>query len=275
LAEKTARNALHNHTTLIVLFFNFIILTIDLPLLMNYYNRKAYVPFNPAICLVNQFVDYGIWYGTIMTMLWLSIERHILIFHSNLVRTARGRWLFHYIPLVLFTLYAPVFYFYLIFIYPCEHQYSATAYVCGGPWYACTFSPSLMWFRAIFHGIVPIMLIIGFTGGLLLRVIIQKRNLQRANGWRKNRKMILQFIAISFIYIIFDGPVTIINTMKRLGITYSNTNFVPFLSLMEYVPSILMSYAIVITLPKLKQKLRMLIFCQPNRQIVHPINPQT
>ena len=153
LAGKTARKALHNHTTLVVVLFNFIILTIDLPLLMNYYSKKTYVPFNPAICLVNQFVDYGLWYGAVMTMLWLSIEQHILIFHSNLIRTARGCWLFHYIPLALFSLYAPIIYFYLIFIYLCEHQYNATAYVCGG---------------------------------LLLRVIVQKCNLKRANGWRKN-----------------------------------------------------------------------------------------
>ncbi|CAF4176479.1 unnamed protein product, partial [Adineta steineri] len=105
--------------------------------------RGVYIPFTPAVCLVHQFVNYGIWYAAIFSMIWLSLERHILIFHSSLTRTARGRCLFHYIPLAIFALYAPVFYFYITFIYPCERMYDAYTLVCGGPYYTCSFPQSL------------------------------------------------------------------------------------------------------------------------------------
>ncbi|CAF4181635.1 unnamed protein product, partial [Adineta steineri] len=117
--------------------------TANMPLILSFMQRGVYIPFTPAVCLVHQFVNYGIWYAAIFSMIWLSLERHILIFHSSLTRTARGRCLFHYIPLAIFALYAPVFYFYITFIYPCERMYDAYTLVCGGPYYTCSFTQSL------------------------------------------------------------------------------------------------------------------------------------
>ncbi|UJR16730.1 hypothetical protein I4U23_003630 [Adineta vaga] len=268
LARKAARKTLYNHSTIVVLLFNFISLTIGLPLIINYSRRGFYVPFNPAICYFHQFVDYGIWYGAIITMVWLSLERHILIFHSNLVSTARGRLIFHYIPLACVSLYSPIFYFCIIFIRSCEHNLDATSFLCGGPWYRCPVPASLSWYMAVCHDIAPIPLIIVISGCLLIRVVVQKHRLQRANGWRQNRKMILQFIFIAATYIIFDLPLVTLTVMRRFGITNFGTNVSTFISPMANTPAIVISYATVITLPDLKQKLRMLIFYKPTQRHV-------
>jgi hypothetical protein len=50
-------------------------------------------------------------------MAWLAIERHILIFHDRWVSNRRGRFLFHYLPLIILVTYILVFYSIAIFTY--------------------------------------------------------------------------------------------------------------------------------------------------------------
>ncbi|CAF4289899.1 unnamed protein product, partial [Adineta steineri] len=97
-------------------------------------------------------------------------------------------------------------------------------------------------------------------GTLLIRVILQKHRLQCGNDWRHNRKIILQFIFIAATYIIFDVPLVTLKFMRRFRITDYGTNVSTFLSPMTNVLAIIISYATVITLPDLKQKLRKLVF---------------
>ncbi|CAF1113505.1 unnamed protein product [Adineta steineri] len=246
-----------------------------MPLILSFMKRGVYIPFTPAVCLVHQFVNYGIWYAAIFSMIWLSLERHILIFHSSFTRTARGRCLFHYIPLAIFALYAPVFYFYITFIYPCERMYDAYTLVCGGPYYTCSFTQSLHWYVTIFHSSLPVPLIVIISGNLLVRVIIQKRRLQRGNAWRQNRKMILQFVFISATFIILDLPLSIDNILRRIGVASAGTNIDLIVNQMSNVPAMVLPYATAITLHKLKQKLRIVIFCKPTPHNVNPSNRQT
>ncbi|CAF4378552.1 unnamed protein product [Adineta steineri] len=85
LTNKRSRQSLHNHVTLILLFYNFLQLILDLPMTMGYSRLGFVSPFSHSLCLLWQFINFGIWYGGIFLMFWTSIERHILIFHSNLV----------------------------------------------------------------------------------------------------------------------------------------------------------------------------------------------
>ncbi|CAF1264454.1 unnamed protein product [Adineta ricciae] len=259
LAKKAARTTLCNHSPLVVLIFSFINLIIDLPLQMSYYRRGFYLPFNPAICLVHRLVDYGMWYGAIIAMLWLSFERHLLIFHSNLVRTARGRLVFHY---------APVIYFCLLFLRPCEQKYNAYIFLCGGPFDKCPLSSALSWYLVIAHDIVPVPLIVILSGNLLVRVIVQKRRLQHGNSWRQNRKMMMQFMFLSVVYIIFILPFAIVRLLITVGITNFNTNVSFFLFNMTNVLSIVISYAMAVSLPNLRQKLRTLVCQKPTEENV-------
>ncbi|CAF0895397.1 unnamed protein product [Adineta steineri] len=237
---------------------------------MNYLRLGFITPLTAAFCLINQFLVYGIWYGASFSMVWISIERHILIFHSSRVATARGRLLFHYIPLMLFSLYAPILYAYLIFVYPCERIYDGTQTLCGDACFWGSISDSFSQYMSIAHDIMPIVIIVVFGAALLLRIVIQKRRLRQVNEWRKYRKMIIQFIFISITFVIFNLPYTVIYFGKSLGFSSFGINVIRYFLPLTNVPSIAMPYATVITLPGLKQKLFALIICKAKQNTIHP-----
>ena len=270
LATRVARNMLHNHAIILILIYNFMTLTIDIPMTMDYW-RWGTPRLIPALCLLHQYVDYGIWYGAVFLMLWTSIERHILIFHSMRVATPRGRLLFHYIPLAVFSLYAPILFLYLIFIYPCTHVFVARNELCGAPCYYRSVPGWFIWYDSIFNYIIPILLIVVFGVALLLRVIIQKRRLRQGIEWGQHRKMILQLILVSSCYLIFDLPFIFIYIMQWCGIpTLSSANVSAYISPLTHVPAMILPYATLVTLVGVKEKLRALVTCRYNRQAIAP-----
>ena len=271
LFGRTARKALSNHVIVLILTFNFMSITIDLSMTMDFMRRGTVRSLNPALCLLHQYMAYGIWYGALFLILWASIERHILIFHSKLVSTARGRLLFHYIPLVFSSLYAPILYFYLIVFYPCENVFVATSALCGGPCFFREMPAWFIWYDSFVHFIIPIFLIIVFGVLLLVRVLAQKRRLQQTVTWHQNRKMIVQLILVSSSYLVFCLPYFIITLVQSLGFPRFGSNVIkPYITQMTYVPVIVVPYATLITLSGLNQKLRSLTNCRGNRRTIAP-----
>ena len=271
LAGKKARKALSNHAIVLILIFNLMVLTIDLSMTMDFMRRGIVGSLTPALCLLHQYVTFGVWNGALSLMLWTSIERHILIFHSKLVSTARGRLLFHYMPLLFSALYVPILYFYLIVLYPCENVFVATNALCGGPCFFKEMPTWFIWYDSFVHFIIPIFLIIVFGVLLLVRVIAQKRRLQRTVTWHKNRKMIVQLILVSSSYLVFSLPYCIITLVQSLGSPSFGSDVIsPYIAQMTYVPAIVVPYATLVTLSGLKQKLRSLTTCRGNRRTIDP-----
>ena len=269
LASKTARKALFNHAIVLILTFNLMSLTIDLSMTMDFMRRGIVGSLTPALCLSHQYMAFGIWYGALSVMLWTSIERHVLIFHSKLVSTVRGRLVFHYIPLVFFSLYAPILYFYLIFLYPCENVFVATNALCGGPCFFSKMPAWFIWYDSFVHFIIPIFLIIVLGVLLLIRVLAQKRRLQQTVTWHQNRKMIVQLMLVSSSYLVFCLPYFIITLVQSLGFPSFGSNIIfPYIAQMTYVPAIVVPYAALATLSGLKQKLRSLTTFRGNRRAI-------
>jgi hypothetical protein len=264
--RKVSRKKLQNHAIFVLLIFNFI-LTIDLSLTLDYIRLGYRSLFNPVICLLHAYVSYGIWYGGVFLMLWVSIERHILIFHSTLVATARGRFLFHYVPLVVFSLYGPILYLYLIVLCHCHRIYNPLKNLCNAICYQSIVPAWYDLFESLANYVIPIILIAVFSISLIVRVIMQKRRLQQTGGWRRYRKMMNQLILISLIYLVFDLPYVIITIVQLSGIpTFASNIISPYIAYLTYVPPIVLPYATLLTLSELKQKLRALIVCKINRR---------
>jgi hypothetical protein len=250
LARKSTRRALHNHVIILMLFFNFIDLTIDLSMTMSY-SRLGFVSlFSPTLCLIWQFVDYGIWYGCISLMFWASVERHILVFHWDFIRTRRGRILVHYIPLSFFSLYTPMLYFYLIILYPCDRVFISTSIRCGP---VCYLNVAPIWFiyyDSLANYTVPILLIAIFSIVLILRFLQQKDRLKEATRWRQCRKMIVQLALVSITYLVFDLPYIIIIIVQSSGYpSFGSAIITPYISRLVYVPAIVLPYATLLSLP--------------------------
>ena len=270
LAHKSTRRALHNHVIILLLLFNFIDLTIDVSMTMNYSLRGVVAPFSPMICLIWQFVDYGIWYGSISLMFWATVERHILVFYSQVTRTKRGRLFAHYIPLSFFSLYTPLLYFYLIFIHPCDRIFLDTSVRCGPLCYMYIAPIWFIYYDSLANYIIPILLIAAFSTVLILRFLKQKRRLKEPIRWRQGRKMIIQLTLVSIAYLVFDLPYILIVIIQSSGYPdFASDILTPYISRLVYVPSIVLPYATLLSLPRIKQKFQELfIWRRLNRQFM-------
>ncbi|CAF1159525.1 unnamed protein product [Adineta steineri] len=198
--KRTQRHALHNHTILVILIFNLPIQLIDITFYLIFLSYDSVQPSQPLVCLLWWFADDGCYAGGLVLMAWLAIERHILIFHDRLLLNRRGRFLFHYLPLIIIVTYLLLFYLIVVFLLPCENNYLYTALVCGqSPCYE-SYGILGMW-EFILHAATPILLEGIASIALLLRVQIQKRRLRQSNQWRKQRRMIIQLLLVTTINI--------------------------------------------------------------------------
>ncbi|CAF1210532.1 unnamed protein product [Adineta steineri] len=206
IMNRTQRHALHNHTILLLLIFYLPIQLIDITFYLIFFSYDSIQPSQPLVCLLWWFVDYCFYVGGIVLMAWLAIERHILIFYDRLLLNRRGRFLFHYLPLIIIVTYILLFYLIVIFLLPCENNYLYTVLVCGSsPCYE-SYGILGMW-EFILHAATPVLLEGIASIALLLRVQIQRRRLRQSNQWRKQRRMIIQLLLV---------------TTLNIGINFSN-----------------------------------------------------
>ncbi|CAF0739487.1 unnamed protein product [Adineta steineri] len=236
------------------------------------FNRLGYVSvFNPVLCRIWQFIDHGIWYGAVSVMFWASFERHILIFHPRLVATKRRRLFIHYIPLAFFSLYTPMLFFYLIFLYSCGQTFAATEVRCG---IICLYKValnSLQLYDSYVDNVLPVLLIGIFSITLLFRFIRQRQRMKQAVTWRHCRKMTLQLVLVSAAYNICDLPSIIVSIIHLSGYpNFASYIWSPYLTRLTFVPSIIVPFAILLTLPGLKQKLWPLCIWKRNRRVIVP-----
>ena len=150
-------------------------------------------------------------------MCWLSIERHILIFHDGWVASRRGRFLYHYLPLIRMVAYTTFFYGTAIFFIPCQNNYQYTVPVCGAsPCYE-DYGIQGMW-EFIVNASIPIGLEGMVTVALVLRVLWQRRRLRQSSQWRKQRRMMIQLFLVSGLNVSLNLPIQLIPLAHLLGL---------------------------------------------------------
>lgn len=262
LADRRLRSLLQNHVIIVVLIFTFFLLVIDVPNYMTLFRLEYVWPSTPFNCYAWLYVDIVGYYGLGMLMAWASIERHILVFHHRWLNSKRKRMFIHYLPLAGVTLYPCIFYTIFIFFVPCEHTLDYTQYVCAG---ACAYSiEALAMFDGFFHGDLPTLLIVLFNVLLVIRVAKQKRRLHQQVQWRRHRRMILQLLACSALFIIFNLPLVCIYIAQAFGVQYGATGqFELFLYFMAYFIILWMPFVCLGSSPEILAKLKRKIRTQP------------
>ena len=254
VTRRALYGALYNHVVIVNLFLNFLVLLIDILCHLIFLRLGKLVPSTKAMCLLWQYLDYGFWYGDLSLKFWASIERHLLIFHSALISTDRRRLLLHYAPLAFFSLYCPLVYAYLIFIFPTEDQSDYTLTFCGGPFFYLTIPGWFFWYESIGHYIMPIFLAILITAALPLRVFLQKSRLRVNTRWRQYRKMTVQLLSMIALYV-FDLPYILVTIVRWLGyLDFGTSVQAPYFYYCVYVPIVLFPYAVIGSVPNLKQQ---------------------
>jgi hypothetical protein len=124
-------------------------------------------------------------------------------------------------------------------------------------------------YDAIMNFIIPILLIIIFNILLLLRYINQKRRLQRAIQWRQCRKMVIQILLISNLFLIFYLPLLILVAAHLCGLPPEiGGDAQLYAFFLAYFIGLLSPYVCLASLPEVwkKVKVRPEILIRPQQQ---------
>jgi len=240
------------------------------PWMLYYYKHRNDWQRSYIFCSIWGFIDWGLYITQSILFAWASIERHILIFHDGLVSTRKKRFFVHYLPLIVLLPYCLIFYSIIYYFPPCKNFFNDLDMICVR---SCLFQDNAvinMW-ETIAHQILPTLIIIIFSIALLLRVLRQKHRIHHVIQWRKHRKMTIQLLSISFLYLVFSFPNTIMVLMYICGLTEQIGGeaqlYVEFFS---YLVILLFPFVCILPLPELQKKIMKILHLQRRGRSIHP-----
>lgn len=249
--NPAARLKRHHHSWLVLLAMNFIQLILDLPIAISFYYRGQLWPESNAFCAWWVWLSFSSDTGALFLLVWISIERHLLIFHSHVI--TQRRWMKHILhipPLVICTIWAPIVYFILVVLStPCIPLWDFTQLLCGAPCYTYTgFNGT---YDFVFNVCVPLSINILINLILIVRVIKNKMSHQPRINWRRHRKMILQFWAISTLHIALWFPLVSVSLIQiTVNPSFMADKYTTLEYVLYYMP-LLLPLTCLIAMPKL------------------------
>lgn len=268
LTDRTLRRALNNHVIIVLLIVGLIDELTNIPwTLYNDHNRSP---------LIKSYVFYSIWtyinlgFNALQVELfaWATIERHILIFHSQWLATRNKRFFLHYFPIAAIIIYYLI-YFSFVFFYPfCQSSF--IAFLDGSFHIPCVFSHTVFGvYDLVIHQFLPTIIIVFFSMALLIRVIVQKNRLRGGVQWRKHKKMIIQLLSISTVYIIFNVPWVMVIFAYQNGLPDDVAEFaLTYAGFLYYFVIFLFPFVCCLSLSELRSKAEeKLLFWRPTRRV--------
>ncbi|CAF3360585.1 unnamed protein product [Rotaria sp. Silwood2] len=271
IINRTLRQALHNHVIFLLLFINLIVQLTSIPWILNYYRLGNVWPQNPLFCLTWIFIDEALYITTTILFAWATIERHILIFHDQLVSTKYKFIFFHYLPIVIILLYCISYNIIAIILPPCENKFDYTQLVCGYP--LCYYEfPFVATWDVVVNDIIPTIIIIFSSIALLLRVVYQKYRMRRPIRWRNHRKMTIQLISISVLYLILYIPKMLMEFIYICGISEDfGADFMSYAEFFAYYGIVFLPFVCTGSMPELKSSIKKIFpYWQQQTRIVGP-----
>ncbi|CAF1544487.1 unnamed protein product [Adineta ricciae] len=216
--EKSFRTNLNHHVFLLILINVLLIELIDVPNYLTFLRLNFVWPQLSINCYLWWFITYGNYSSIGILMGWASIEKHIFIFHSQLLNTKKKRILYHYLPLLMIMFYTSIFYIICIFFASCEPVFDYNSSWCYTPCY--TRIENLSRYDILMNTILPIFIIISSDVFLFIRVIKQRQSLHQEIQWYKYKRMIIQISLCSFLFLAFQIPTMCYNFAQTFGLKY-------------------------------------------------------
>ncbi|CAF1044914.1 unnamed protein product [Adineta ricciae] len=272
LFDRTLRLALNNHAIIVLLIICLICQITIYPWMLQFYWLDDFWERSLFFCTLWQFLDWGLYVTQTVLFAWATIERHILIFHHKWMATKFNRFFIHYLPLTLLLLYCLLFYIILDFFPACENFYLEGDMICV---FVCAFYVyDLYMYETIAHQLIPVFTIVIFSIILLLRTFFFKWRMRQPIQWRKYRKLAIQVLSISLIYLLFSFPFALITLLYLLGWTYSVYGAVlPFANFCSYLSILLFPFVTLASLPTLRRRVKNML--PPYRKFVRAIAART
>ena len=272
LSDRALRRALHNHVIIVLLILGLIYELTDIPfILRNDFSEEPWQA-SPAFYLFWVFFDYAMYSLQIALFAWASIERHILIFHESWVSTSKRRICLHYLPIMVIIVYYLIYYAIVHFVPQCENSFDG--FLTGSVFIPCSFDRSFLgiW-DLIVHQVIPTVIIIIFCLALLLRVVCQKIRMRQQVHWRKYRKMTIQLLSISTIYMVFNAPWILTIFAYQYGLSEDIAIVIlKYTGFLFYYVIFLFPFVCCLSLSELRSKFMRVILCGHNQLRVHPIS---
>jgi len=267
LSDRSLRQSLNNHFIIILLWNGLVYELIDVPLMLHFYLLGYDWTLTPIVFHFWPFIDYLCYTTEILVFAWASIERHILVFRHRWVSTKKKRYFIHYFPLLILPIYCFVYYSVTI-LYPSCENLNDQSTVNGVPIPCIFFDPIIGTWETTCHQIIPTFTIIIFNVALFIRILWKKTGLHRAIQWRKQRKMIIQLLPISILYLVFNFPWIIIQFCALIGLPMSNAISIYYYSLFLAIYIIfLFPFVCCGSLHEIRKKLKKFFFCERRIQV--------
>ncbi|CAF1463180.1 unnamed protein product [Adineta steineri] len=254
VGSRALRTALNNHVIIVLLFYTLIAQIICIAWQSHFLRTGTVLISTPAFCYAWIFTSGWLYVSIYYLMAWVSIERHILIFHSKYLTTKFKRLFFHYFPLMFCILWPLSFYSFVYIIIPCNGPFLYNVIFCAR--FTCLSNlngASLI--ENFVHQLGTTFITLIFNVTLFIRVVFYRQNAGRMLEWRKYKKMAIQLFSLCGLYLGFQLPGMILNTAYTLGMPRNIASDVYYdsvfcaLTVIQFMPM-----ACAMSLPNLRMK---------------------
>ncbi|CAF4173385.1 unnamed protein product [Adineta steineri] len=257
-----------NHFIFVLLITSFIQVTTELSMVESYLRTGIVQPSNNSYCLFFNWYEFSLNGISLFVMFWATIERHILIFTRSIYQIRWKFIVFHYLPLSIATLYTPIFYGYVIFIYNCTNNWDYYELLCTSPcFYQNKILGSIDWLMNI---IIPAFSIVLVNLILIIRVTCRSVSVRiTIQRKKKNRKMTVQLLVVSSLFLIFWLPIAITGLIQQ----YFSPTFLIDIQFniffyLIYLIQLFLPFVCLISLPELKKEIRVKLHKWRRRNLI-------
>lgn len=269
LFVPTLRRSLHNHVIILLLLTVLFCELTQYPWMLYYHSHNNTWERPHSFCAIWGLIDWAVYMLQLLLFAWATIERHILIFHDKWVSTKTKRLYFHYLPIVIINLYWFIYYSYIYFYPSCTNTYDSSQMICIT---VCSFNSfSLHAFDTLFNNIIPTLTIVTFSVALLIRVLHQKQRVRQQIQWKKHRKMTVQLLSISGLYLFVTAPWAFIILLRMCGLTASvGASYEMVTTFLDYFIVPLFPFVALLSLPELQRKVKRVLRAHRPRRSIEP-----
>ncbi|CAF3393183.1 unnamed protein product [Rotaria socialis] len=253
---RSFRKRFQNQTLIILVCIILLDIVCNLSITLSFYGHGSIGIKTKFFCELWEFLDYAftaliVWYTAIFTL-----ERYMLVFYSNLLRSPKQKLIFHYVPLITITVYLFVFYLLASFVIICLSTLNYNKHLCGTQ---CLDQQNVLsTFNWLFNILFPVSVVIVGSFLLLIHVLWKRREMQRNLGnWSKNWKMIVQLLGIAIVYVTVWGPLI---CLSLFSIFFYRNDLIDqiehYMYFTSYLCDMITPIVAVFLAPELMQKLR-------------------
>jgi len=269
LFDRTLRRALNNHVIIILLIIVLFCEITMYPWMLYYYYNGITWQRSYIFCSIWAYIDWAFYVMQIALFAWASIERHILIFHDGWITTRKKRFFIHYLPIIIIVTYYLIFYFIVYFFPSCENVLNNTGTICIS---VCLYNVTgFHVFETMVNNIIPCLTIVIFSITLLLRILRQKHRMRQAIHWRKHRRMTVQLLSVSFLYLVVTCPYAFITFLRICGLSYNiGVNFEDWALFFSYYIVLFFPFVAILSVPELCTKVKTIFHLQRSVRLIAP-----